>query len=57
MSSVAKYISFCDPSDVVDEEGKLLPLKQMPPHVRAAVSSIESGGRGCLDRFSGLVKC
>ena len=34
-------IAFSDPGEIVDDAGNLLPLKQMPPHVRAAISSVK----------------
>src|SRR5690349_7664155 len=34
-------VAFCDPAEIVDAQGNLLPLKEMPPHVRAAVQSIK----------------
>ena len=34
-------IAFCDPGEIVDDAGNLLPLQQMPPHVRAAISSVK----------------
>lgn len=30
-----------DPAEIVDEQGRLLPLKKMPEHVRRAIASVE----------------
>jgi phage terminase small subunit len=30
-----------DPAEIVDDNGRLLPLKQMPEHVRRAIASVE----------------
>jgi len=34
-------IALCDPGEIMDDAGNVLPLKQMLPHVRAAISSVK----------------
>jgi len=35
-------IAFCDPADLFDQDGRLRQNKDLPPHVRAAVASVET---------------
>ena len=35
-------IVFCDPADLFDQDGRLRQIKDLPPHVRAAVASVET---------------
>jgi hypothetical protein len=35
-------IAFCDPADLFDQDGRLRQIKDLPPHVRAAVASVET---------------
>jgi len=39
-------IAYCDPADLYDEDGKLLPIRDMPERVRRAIASIEHGKDG-----------
>jgi len=34
-------ISYFDPAELYDDDGKLIPIRQLPRHVRAAIASIE----------------
>ena len=34
-------ICYVDPAELYDDDNKLLPIRQLPPHVRAAIASIE----------------
>ena len=36
-------IFFLDPAEMLDEDGAILPLQQMPPHVRAAIRDVSCG--------------
>jgi phage terminase small subunit len=49
-----------DPADLCDDEGNLLPLKQIPPEVRRAISSFDVDelweGRGDDRRQAGVTK-
>jgi hypothetical protein len=63
------YAALLDPGELYDAEGKLLPVHQMPTHVRRAIASIEYGkfglkiklvskeaAVGLLMRYHGLLK-
>ena len=41
-------IAFCDPADLFNEEGQLKSVKDLPPHVRAAIASVEPTRGGGL---------
>lgn len=56
-----KLLAFSDPGDAYDENGRLLPMDQMPPHIRRAIAGVEVEelfeGRGQdRERIGDLVK-
>lgn len=44
-------ITYSDPADLYDEEGKLLPIHQIPERARRAIASIEYGKDGVKIKF------
>lgn len=36
-----RHAAFMDPGELFDEQGRLLPIKDMPPHARRALASLE----------------
>lgn len=49
-------MAFADVGELLDADGKPLPLKQVPPHIRMAISKIKIGPEGVEYELAGKVK-
>ena len=47
-----RRLACVDPADCYDDQGDLLPLRDMPEHVRSAIASIEMTGTGTGKRLT-----